>query len=139
MIEARSGQLHDWEQSRIHEVHLDLYAHWNRSIPGVLAGTGIWAGLNYLSVSSLSPWRFLLVSVLIVYLSGPIIVWLRLWGAYVERRLEEIEARIQGDNPIYYCDDSTSRLLYNGLHKRLDGIEEKLDALDRKLTESPGN
>ncbi|MGA3131527.1 MAG: hypothetical protein ABSD59_12045 [Terracidiphilus sp.] len=117
---------------------MDLYSHWNRSIPGVLAGAGLWALLNYLSVSPLSPWRFLLVSVLIVYLLGRILVWLRLWGAYVERRLEDVEARIQGDDPIYYCDDSTSRLLRNGLHERLERIEEKIDAGNRKPTEGPG-
>ena len=132
-IDARQWELSDWERHRKDEVSLDLYAHWSRSIPGVLAGAGLWSGLNYLSISLLSPWRFLIASVLVAYLLGRIIVWLRLWGAFIERRLEESEARIQGDDPCYYQVDSTDRSLRNGLHDRLERVEEKLDAVIRAL------
>lgn len=133
LIDARKRELEGWERSRRNEVFLDLRAHFWRSAIGVIAALTVWQALNHFSVKPLSPWRFLVVSALAVYLLGVILFWLRIWGAYIERRLEEIEARIQGDEPSYYQVESTTRLLRNGLHDRLGRVEEKLDAVIRPV------
>jgi hypothetical protein len=80
-------------------------------------------------VSDKSVWRITVLYAGAAYLAGTVIAWLRIWGSYVERRLEEIEARINGDYPAYYTKESPDRIRRNGLHERLRDIENKLEEL----------
>jgi hypothetical protein len=66
-----------------------------------------------------------------VYLTSLIIIWLRIWGAYIERRLTEIEARVVDSRPYYYGSSDPSSDMEdfdrNPLFERLDRIERWLN------------
>jgi hypothetical protein len=58
--------------------------------------------------------------------------WLQTWASYVERRLEDIEAKIDGRSPSYYTSEGDSSFSSQPLHERL----ERIEAL---LTNGPGS
>jgi hypothetical protein len=60
-------------------------------------------------------------------------IWLRVWGAYVERRLTEIEARVLNTNPEYYTGDDLNLFDRSPLFERLKRIEEEVHALRQRL------
>jgi hypothetical protein len=130
-LEGRTHELKEWNEHRKSEVLLDLWRHAERCLPGLIGTVLLWKLLDYLSVSDRSVWRIIVVYAGAAYLAGTVIAWLRIWGSYVERRLEEIEARINGDYPTYYSQESPDRILRNGLHERLQDIENKLEELQR--------
>jgi hypothetical protein len=120
----RSDQLKEWETARHAEVHIDLVAHWKRSIGGLLLGTLLW---QLATIFALGPWaKFSICFLAGVYLTSTIIIWLRIWGAYIERRLTEIEARIVNTHPFYYQSGDIESFERNPLFDRLAQIEDRL-------------
>ena len=130
-LEGRAHELKQWSEHRKSEVAIDLWGHAQRCLPGLAGILLLWKLLDYFAVSDKSAWRVLVLYAGAAYLAGTLIAWLRIWGAYIERRLEEIEARVNGDYPSYYTNESPDRILRNGLHERLSDIENKLEELQR--------
>ena len=54
-------------------------------------------------------------------------VWLQTWGSYIERRLEDIEAKIEGRTPIYYTQHNNGDFSKQPLYERLERIEKIVD------------
>ena len=50
-------------------------------------------------------WRLVFLYAAGAYLTAMIILWLRVWGSYIERRLDEIEARIESAEEKILTDD----------------------------------
>jgi len=65
-----------------------------------------------------------------IYVVGKVITWLRLWGAYIERRLSEIEALLTDERPCYYSEPSP-QFDENPLFTKLTSIEDRLERLAR--------
>jgi hypothetical protein len=125
-LQNRSTELQEWERKRQNEVSLDLFAHYYRLARGLIPIVILFAVLCYFEVPGLLFWGFTLAVIALVWCSAMLVIWLRLEGAFIERRLEEIEARLQGDYPTYYTRESPDRLEHNGLHEQLGRIEELL-------------
>jgi hypothetical protein len=114
-----------WERNRAAEVQIDLLANWMRILPCFL--------LSLVAIGFLCFWKnpisyFLIAAVAMFYIAfvaSRIIIWLRLWGAYIERRIEEIEAKLDGREPEFYCSRSPAAE-QNGLHKRFSDLEQLL-------------
>ncbi len=125
-LENRSVELEGWERKRRNEVSLDLFAHYCRLARVLIPIVILFPVLCYFKVPWLLFWGFTLAVIALARCSATLIVWLRLEGAFIERRLEEIEARVQGDYPTYYSRETPDRLKHNGLHEQLGRIEELL-------------
>jgi hypothetical protein len=65
------------------------------------------------------------------YLAGTVIVWLRRWGAYIERRLTEIEARLVNSRPAYYIGGDLESIEPNPLFEKLDRIERFVERISK--------
>jgi len=65
----------------------------------------------------------------IVHIVGKVIVWLRLWGAYIERRLTEIVALVRNESPEYYRSGDLVDFEGNPLFARLDALEQAVNRL----------
>jgi hypothetical protein len=128
-LQGRSYELQEWDKNRKAELFLDLWAHFWRCSAGLVVAVSIWQLLNYLKLSDMSGWRFALFYSCAAYIARTVIVWLRLWGSYIERRLEEMEARINGDWPSCYAKEAPDRVFRNGLHERLQQIESSIEQL----------
>ena len=125
-LQNRSSELQKWERHRQNEVSLDLFAHYYRLARVLIPIVTLFAVLCYFKVPGLLFWGFTLAVFALVWCSAMLVVWLRLEGAFIERRLEEIEARLQGDYPTYYTKEDPYRLEHNGLHEQLGRIEALL-------------
>jgi hypothetical protein len=125
-LQNRAAELQEWERKRQNEVSLDLFAHYCRLARVLIPIVILFAVLCYFKVPGLLFWCFTLAVIALARCSATLIIWLRLEGAFIERRLEEIEARLQGDYPTYYTKESPDRLERNGLHEKLGSIEELL-------------
>ena len=53
-----------------------------------------------------------------IYLTEKIIVWLRTWGAFIERRLIEIESRLTNERPEFYAGERPNAYDANPLFER---------------------
>ena len=120
--QAHKALLAEWERNRRNEVWVDLYAHFWRCAGGLSIGSTLWWAIDYFSLSP--AWHLVLAYCALAYIAGTIIIWLRLEGSYLERRLENIEAAIHGDEPTYYTRETHHRWANNGLHEKLDRIEQ---------------
>ncbi len=49
--------------------------------------------------------------------------YLQTWGSYVERRIEDLEAKIDGRLPSYYMVEDDDKFADQPLHQRLARIE----------------
>lgn len=120
---TRSEQLKDWERRRSAELSMDVVAHWLRSLPAVVVAVAAWKGVSYFDLSSPDTWRFAIALLAIVQIAGGLIVWLRLWGAYIERRLTEVEALLSNEMPEYYASGDLIDFERNPLYARLAALE----------------
>jgi len=63
----------------------------------------------------------------------PLFFWLttylQTWGSYVERRLEDIEAKIDGRVPLYYVREDETSFCRQPLHEHLERIESALSEI----------
>lgn len=124
-VPDRAEQLREWEQNRLNELSLDLQAHWLRCIPAVILSATLWALAGYFGLPSIA--RYLIAGFTLAYLLGRIIVWLRLWGAYVERQLIDIQALLGNERPVYYQRGDLVAFDPNPLYARLEAIERSID------------
>ena len=125
-LQNRSAELQEWERNRQNEVSLDLFAHYWRLARVLIPIVILFAVVCYFKVPGLLFWGFTFAVIALARCSATLVIWLRLEGAFIERRLEEIEARLQGDYPTYYTRESPYRLEHNGLHEQLGRIEALL-------------
>ena len=123
---SRKDDLQEWERFRRLEVELDVDAHWRRSLKGVLVALAVWYAVDWLDLPQRDLWHFAVALVAVVYLLGRVIVWLRLEGAYLERRLSEIEALVSGTKPSYYTRGDGADFDRNPLFERLDQIDHAI-------------
>ena len=137
----RIKQLNDWEKSREREIRVDVEAHWLRSLPGLI-GCGIaWFSVEFFHAPYAPLLNRLIAFGAGIYITGRIIVWLRLWGAFIERRLIDIESRLTNENPEYYGGELICTYDTNPIFERLallEVIEDKLRDLQKagRLQES---
>jgi hypothetical protein len=132
MDRTRQDQLADWEQMRKRELRMDLEAHWSRNLPGLILFGSIWFAVDFFRPPFLGVIRFGVAFCCGIYLTGKIITWLRLWAAYIERRLLEIEARVLNEYPGYYQEGDQHSFDENPLFQKLQTIEDRLTELRRK-------
>ena len=129
MPSARIEQLNEWERSRRAELKLDTYAHWSKTAPVITLAVAAWVAVNYFHLEPADTWKFAIALLAIVQIVSKVIVWLRLWGAYVERRMTEIEALLINESPMYYKTDDVIDFARNPLFARLDAIESAVNRL----------
>jgi hypothetical protein len=126
----RQEQLADWESNRKSEVLIDLWAHWSRSIPGLVLFPVAW------EIAEAWHWSFgVKLGIAFaagVYLTSSVMIWLRRWGAYIERRLTDIEARVLNTNPCYYTSGDLETFDRNPLFERLDTIDKQVEELRQR-------
>jgi hypothetical protein len=138
----RSEQIKDWEEKRRAEVKLDLFVHWQRSIgafgPSLLAWACVEYFKEYFNPSFASIIKFSIAFLCAVYLLGRVIVWLRLWGAYIERQLIDIRALISNELPSYYQSGDAALFEPNVLFEKLTKIEHQIEAIRTELKEKNG-
>lgn len=132
----RSATLQEWEASRLNEVWIDLLAfRWRCAKPFALLfslfALGEYTGIMNRTIQ----FGFLLCALLAV--GGAITVWLRLWGAFIERRLIEIEAIVAGIEPTYYRDGDQVQYDRNPLYIRLHDIERALSRVSTEHRAAP--
>jgi hypothetical protein len=125
----RKEQLREWESSRKAEIWIDQWAHWSRSIPGLILFTTLWAIADANWASTV---KFGIAFVSGMYLTSRLVVWLRLWGAFIERRLTEIESRVLNRSPDYYTNAEWS-FESSPLFERLSRIEKEVEELRQRL------
>jgi hypothetical protein len=115
---SRTEDLREWERSRRAEIGIDAISYALAGLVGVSIGYGLLPAdvQRFYLVGAVS-----LVGVMIL-----LIVWLRTWGAYIERRLSEIEARLVNERPIYYTSADIASFDENPLYTRLDAIEDAI-------------
>jgi hypothetical protein len=77
----RKEQLKEWEVSRLLEVRIDTWAHWMRSIPGLVITASIWFAIDLFNLPFPNLLKYVIAFCGATYLAGRIIVWLRLEGA----------------------------------------------------------
>lgn len=138
----RSEQIKDWEEKRRAEVKLDLSVHWQRSIvafgPCLLAWTCVDYFKEYFNPPFASGVKFSIAFLCAVYLLGRVVVWCRLWGAYIERQLIDIQALISNERPWYYEAGDVARFEPNVLFEKLKNIEQQIEAIRNELSENSG-
>jgi hypothetical protein len=136
----RVEQMEEWERSRLQDVRLDLTAHWVRCIPVVVLAAVAFAAVDYLRLPRPAVMKFSIGLLVGVFLAGKVIIWLRLWGAYIERRLTDMEAFLTNERPVYYT--TASNLVSfddNPLFAKLTAIEASVRRLEQRLDDpSPG-
>ncbi len=63
----------------------------------------------------------------------PLFLWLatylQTWGSYVERRLEDIEAKVDGRAPSYFAKEDGTSFCRQPLHEHLERIESALSEI----------
>jgi len=129
----RSKQLEEWEEKRLFEVKFDLFAHWMRSIVALVPSALAWWLVDYFNPPFSSTLRFVIVFLSAIYLLGRIVVWLRLWGAYLERELIDIKALLANERPAYYTSGDIASFEPNALFGRLNEIYERLNEIERHV------
>lgn len=122
----RQEQLQEWERSRLSELRLDLFAHYWRSIAGLLVTSWAWWAVDRFELWHAGMLKYAIAFCGGMYLTGRVIVWLRLWGSYIERRLIEIEALIGNERPSYFDSGDIISFDDNPLYARLTEIEDQI-------------
>lgn len=89
-----------------------------------------WAGVDYLGLASADMWKFAIALLAVVHITGRVIVWLRLWGSFAERRLTEIEALVGNGSPADYTSGDLVDFERNPLFAKLDDLERAVDRLE---------
>ena len=135
----RTEQLQRWEKNRANEVKLDLMFHWYRSIGGLVAACIVWGVVEYFRPPGTGLWKFAVAFLSGTYIAGRMLIWLRLWGAYIERRLTDIEALIGNVRPIYYNTGDLLSFDRNPLYQRLEEIEKTVLRLKGGAEEQAGS
>ena len=126
----RAEQLEAWERSRRTEVHMDVMAHWLRCLPTLVVAAGAFCAVDYLRLPWSGPLKFGIGLLVGIFLTGRVILWLRVWGAYIERRLTEIEALVSNERPEYYTHSSNlASFDDNPLFARLEALQVSVDRL----------
>jgi hypothetical protein len=128
----RTEQLSEWEKSRKVEIWIDLWGHGFRSVLGFVLFPAVWGLAEEWHWAS--GVKFGIAFAAGVYLTSLLIIWLRVWGAYIERRLTELEARVLNTSPEYYTSGDLESFDRSPLFERLDAIEEEVQALRRRLS-----
>jgi hypothetical protein len=105
---------------------MDLMAHWCRAIAAMVPAAITWWLVDVWSPSFSGVLKFLIAFWSAAYLLGRVIMWLRLWGAYIERQLIDIQALLSNVQPSYYQSGDIASFEPNALFEKLDGIEQKV-------------
>jgi hypothetical protein len=125
----RVEQIKEWEQSRSAEIKMDLAAHWSKCIGALVPTALAWWLVEYFNPPFAGTVKAIIAYLCAVHLLGRIIVWLRTWGAYVERQLIDVKALISDTLPSYYSNEDIGALETNVLFKRLTEIEDEVRAI----------
>ena len=120
-VQDRTQQLRGWEESRKRErfqVVFTLFPTFFSSF--ALASITYWAVRHWSD-------SFFAASASVISALIPLFAWLasylQTWGSYVERRLEDIESKIDGRHPYYYTQEDLGSFAHQPLHERLQRIE----------------
>lgn len=126
--ENRRTTLKEWEASRRTEVWID----WTFSV--LFGGTGVLIAYSLLPAGT-DHRLFLVCAGLLLWLMLTLVRWLRLWGAYVERRLIEIEALIGNVTPFYYARGDLVNYDENPLYEKLTEIQTELERISQRISQ----
>src|SRR4051812_8814228 len=114
-IEDRTRQLREWEESRkgerfqiVFTLILTFFSSFSLASFTYWA-VSHWAGSFFAASASVISAMILLFAWLAIYLQT--------WGSYVERRLEDIESKIDGRFPSYYTREDFQSFVHQPLHE----------------------
>lgn len=123
-IEDRKSQLIQWEKDRKHERSAVTFPVMYSFVTSFFLAIAIYSITVHWLNASLATVASIIAALI------PLFYWLaaylQTWGSYVERRLEDIEAKIDGRSPAYYIHEDYTSFRRQPLHERLDRIEEIL-------------
>jgi hypothetical protein len=116
-----------WASKRQSEVLLDLFAFVSRSVSVLFIAYLLSWVAHLFGVSVPMPGFVTLLCwyLLAMAFFGPLMVWLRLWSSYIERRFDDIQSHLRGEAVSYYqrSDPPTPPF---PLHEQLKRIENLL-------------
>ena len=123
--QERKSQLDAWEAGRKTERSHVVLTMW-MTFPTclIVASLTYWIATRFIKGMSADA----LATAVGVF---PLWLWLarylQTWGSFIERRIEDIEAKIDGRSPEYYISENHAKFSEQPLHAKLEAIEHLLN------------
>jgi hypothetical protein len=125
--QERKAQLEKWEKDRKQERIAVLFPVLISFFTAFCLADGCYELAKHWVSNSLAAGLSVIAGLM------PLFYWLatylQTWGSYVERRLEDIEAKIDGRVPLYYVSEDGTTFCRQPLHERLERIESVLSEI----------
>ncbi|HEY6414257.1 MAG TPA: hypothetical protein VIX42_11260 [Edaphobacter sp.] len=123
--EERKQQLEGWQASRRGEVSSVVWSFLLTVFTSCIVFVSVYGLCRHFfgEVYSVGVAAMLSIVPLVIRIA----VWLQTWGSYIERRLEEIEAKIEGRSPVYYMQHDDGDFSKHTLYDRLERLEKIVD------------
>lgn len=123
--EERRNQLEGWQANRRTEVGSVVWSFIFTTFVSCMVFGSVYSLCHHFFSEGYSLGVAVVISVASLIIQT--MVWLKTWGSYIERRLEDIEAKIEGRTPIYYTQHNDGDFSKHPLHERLERIEKIVD------------